>query len=557
MVVAYIFVLHSSHLAADGSDKIRIADPQVSFQEEFTESVNYIKETTASVRQIEHKQSSRYIAQVKETTTPKVTLAQIAFEGNTVLDDATLEEIAHPYLNRRVDFTDLLKLRDEVTKAYNDIGYISSGAVLPDQQVVNGRMVYSIVEGAIDAVTIEGAGRLHDSYISDRVLKGALIPFNSQVLQRNIQKILNDPLIDELQGQLKIHPQPGYDNLILRVTRARPYDLSTTVNNHGAPGAGVKQLSLSSAFQNLSGWGDTLGFVVGGNKNKYNFSAVYELPINTNNTRLKVHWSSNESEIIDGSFADLDIDSNSGGYDVSISHPYRIKSNTALTFGAGVSVRENRNTLLDMPFSFSPGEVDGRSKVSMVHLSQDFIKQGHQSVLAARAEIKIGINAFGSTVNDGNLADSQFLVAQTQLRFSKKVMNDRAQLLLRFNSQTADRELLPLVRFSLGGASTVRGYRQNEVVRDQAVLATAELRYALPLSPQLGVFQIAPFLDAGYGRNKSVDKNGQSLTSAGVGLLWSLNSRFSGEIYLGAALGDTNNVSFKDRGIHLNLAFRL
>ena len=66
MVVAYIFVLHSSHLAADGSDKIRIADPQVSFQEEFTESVNYIKETTASVRQIEHKQSSRYIAQVKD-----------------------------------------------------------------------------------------------------------------------------------------------------------------------------------------------------------------------------------------------------------------------------------------------------------------------------------------------------------------------------------------------------------------------------------------------------------------------------------------------------------
>ena len=89
------------------------------------------------------------------------------------------------------------------------------------------------------------------------------------------------------------------------------------------------------------------------------------------------------------------------------------------------------------------------------------------------------------------------------------------------------------------------------------MLATAELRYALPLSPQLGVFQIASFLDAGYGRNKSIEENGESLKSVGVGLLWSRNSRFSGELYLGAALGDTNNVSFKDRGIHLNFAYRL
>src|SRR4051794_31619368 len=59
-------------------------------------------------------------------------VATIVIEGNTVLPQRQLTLLASRYEGRQVTLEELFKLKDELTTAYLDAGYVNSGATLPD-----------------------------------------------------------------------------------------------------------------------------------------------------------------------------------------------------------------------------------------------------------------------------------------------------------------------------------------------------------------------------------------------------------------------------------------
>ena len=68
-----------------------------------------------------------------------VVLREILIRGNTVLPQDELSAIAEPYVGREVSFADLEALRDQLTLAYIERGYVTSGAVIPAQSLEDGR----------------------------------------------------------------------------------------------------------------------------------------------------------------------------------------------------------------------------------------------------------------------------------------------------------------------------------------------------------------------------------------------------------------------------------
>src|SRR5687767_13652575 len=60
-----------------------------------------------------------------------VLVRDIRLEGNTVLGEAELGPIARRYEGRAVTTEELLRLRDELTLAYVERGYVNSGAIIP------------------------------------------------------------------------------------------------------------------------------------------------------------------------------------------------------------------------------------------------------------------------------------------------------------------------------------------------------------------------------------------------------------------------------------------
>ena len=92
------------------------------------------------------------IPQVEET----IFISEFRFIGNTVFTDEQLLEVAQPYLNREVSFTELIQLRSEITDLYVNNGYTTSGAYLPieENQAVDVRSAtisLQIVEGTVQA----------------------------------------------------------------------------------------------------------------------------------------------------------------------------------------------------------------------------------------------------------------------------------------------------------------------------------------------------------------------------------------------------------------------
>ena len=320
-----------------------------------------------------------------------------------------------------------------------------------------------------------------------------------------------------------------------------------------------QQLTLAGTYLNPTGYGDSADLAVNFSPGRYNLSAAYSVPVTVRDTRLSIDLGTTNSTVVEAPLDDIDIESDSTSFGLSLSHPLRRSLQGSTKVGVDLTVRDNSNTLLGEPFSFSAGEEDGESRVSALRVWQDFTRRNTNQVIALRSSFNFGIDAFGSTVHSDDRPDSEFVAWLGQAQFVRSFQEGVGQLLLRADAQIADELLLPLERFSLGGAGSVRGYRKNQLVRDQAFFLSAEYRYTFNNS-ETGIWQLAPFLDYGSGRNRGSDDNdSDTLLSIGAGLLWS-KSRYNAELYIGHALedvaGGTDN-DLQDDGVHFRFSTRL
>ena len=144
----------------------------------------------------------------------------------------------------------------------------------------------------------------------------------------------------------------------------------------------------------------------------------------------------------------------------------------------------------------------------------------------------------------------------------------RAKLLFRTDLQLANDALLPLEAFSVGGAHSVRGYREDQFVRDNGWASSLEWRVPvvrLPI-PYLttrsdeGMVQIAPFFDIGRSWFTDLDTPAPELIySIGLGVRWDPTRHIHAELYWGEALTnvETPGNDLQDDGIHFQVLVRL
>lgn len=140
----------------------------------------------------------------------------------------------------------------------------------------------------------------------------------------------------------------------------------------------------------------------------------------------------------------------------------------------------------------------------------------------------------GATVSGGDEPDGQYIAWLGQFQVAQLFDND-FELLLRADAQLADDKLLPIEKFGVGGALSVRGYRENQLVRGNGAVASAELPIPLGFESDqtwLSGWQFATFFDWGASWNKGNEDVGRTtISSAGLGLRWDPTRKLQAEIY--------------------------
>jgi hemolysin activation/secretion protein len=166
--------------------------------------------------------------------------------------------------------------------------------------------------------------------------------------------------------------------------------------------------------------------------------------------------------------------------------------------------------------------------------------------------------------------DGEFISWLGQAQYVRRldlgdIVPSDVRLVLRAEAQLTDDRLLPLEKFAIGGADSVRGFREDLLVRDNGWAASAEVRVpvlelSLPFVPadlQDGRIEIAPFVDVGQSWNTDIDDpSPKTIASVGIGLRWAPVRGVLASLYWAHALRDIDDPAdrdLQDDGIHFSI----
>jgi hemolysin activation/secretion protein len=497
---------------------------------------------------------------------PRFFLHEVRIVGNTVLPEQVLRETAAPFLDREVSAAELEELRRRLTLAFVTRGYITSGAVLPDQDVAKGTVTYQIIEGRITGIDIFGDEHNAEAYIRDRLELAAGPPVNVADVERQVQLLLQNPLIERLNVGIEPGLALGESELNVRVAEASPYSVTTTIANDSPPAVGAIRGEINAIARNLMGWGDVFGLSYSRTAGLNSGDATWAVPITPQDTLLTVKYEYNDDVVIDPTFAALDIKSQTQTYEVGLFHPVLNEPQEKLTLGLALDRRTSKTFLLGSPFSFTPGVENGVARANVLRVSQDFIDRDAEQAIALRSTFSFGLPIMRATMT-GSDPSGVFQTWLGQLQYVRELL-DKDLLVVRADAQFARQPLFSFEQLAVGGIDTVRGYRENTLVRDTGMIASLEWRvpvidFDLPWANEeshASQLDLVPFFDYGSARNKdSPTPSPHDISSVGLGLRWDASPSLLAEFYYAYALRDLHVGSrdLQDNGIHFRVTAKL
>jgi hemolysin activation/secretion protein len=482
-------------------------------------------------------------------------LKKVEVRGNTVLGNE-ISQLVKRYENKQVTFDDLIKLRSQITQLYIDNGYITSGAFLPNNQnLSDGLVEIQVVEGELESIEIGGLDRLREDYVRSRLELATDIPLKRQRLEKALQLLQLDPLIEKVDAELTIGTTPGRNILLVNLKEAPAFEAAIGIDNYRSPSIGSEQASIQIAYNNLFGFGDRIGASYGVTEglNLYDFS--YAIPVNSYNGTINFNVNNGDSRIAEAEFDEFNIESEIQTYSVGFRQPLVREPDSEFAIALDLDLRRSKTFLDEEPFSFTPGSENGESNVTVLRLSQDWVDRSRQTVLAFRSQFNIGLDAFDATTNNTE-TDGIFVSWLGQFQWLQQ-LSPRMLLLTRVYAQLTPDSLLSLEQFSLGGVDTVRGYRQNQLVTDNGVFGSIELR--VPLTSDPNVLQVSPFFDVGTTwNNQELNPDPATIASLGLGLRWLITPDLSVRLDYGIPLIESNNEgdTLQDNGIYFSIQYR-
>jgi len=494
----------------------------------------------------------------------RIHVRRVVLDGNTVLPAGPVDELLAEFSDRAVSMEDIHDLGFRLSELYVRNGYVNSGVTLPDQRVDDGVVRLLAVEGEVTRITIAGNRNLRTPYIEKRIRRGIGSPVNAVELQQALTVLRLDPRIARINASLLAGARPGESVLRVDVAEATSYWVNTAFDNYRSPSVDENRVSIAAGNSNFTGNGDVLAIDFGVTDGLDDWSASYAYPLTAADLRIAGYYASTDSEIVEQPFDLIDIQSRSKTAGIALSRPFRGAANRVLTVTAGFENRRAENWLLGMPFSFTPGEQDGYSEVSVGYATAQWLMPAPRRMIALLLSARFGVDVLAPTINPSG-PDSTFSSLRAQFQYARAFAWRSSQFVFRSAAQLASSSLLALEKFAVGGHTTVRGYRENTLVRDNGVVASVEWQIPLLVdadgNPTHDV-QVTPFIDYGIAWDTGSQlpaTERSNLASIGLGVQWRPTPNWLIRADYGYALDDvtTPTESLQDKGLQFRIEYRM
>jgi hemolysin activation/secretion protein len=491
----------------------------------------------------------------------RVHVKEILIHGNTVLDHRVLAGVSQGYVGRVLDTADLEDLRSRLARLYIQAGYVNTQVRLPDQDLNHGVLQVQVEEGRLERVEITGEDHYRESYLESRLqgLEGE--PLNAYVLERRLRDLEQEPGLRMLRARLIPGTKASEAILEVEVVESRRFGAALDFGNELNPLIGEMAGHVSASVLNPLGVGDRALAIFGLSEGLRDILIRYEAPLSRWGTQLGLDFRYTEAAIVDDDLAGFDVDSHYWMGAIDLGQTVWSDRNSTLVFGVRAEWRQSRSTVGGIPFAFSDAATpDGEVRDSVLRIYQEWTTRSPNQALALRSTWSVGLDILGATSGAKDTAEFVAWLGQAQWRW--RLSESGVELGFRGSVQLALDPLLPFERYSVGGYYSVRGYRENLMVRDNGYALGVELSLPLKADPSgRSVFRAGPFAD--FGRSWSHDRGGlggdADLASIGVNAMWSPRDWLRIDFSYGAQLLDVvpvGNEGLQDHGISFRVFAR-
>jgi len=479
----------------------------------------------------------------------------VNLQGNTVFSDSELDTIISPVEGKTVTFDKLLQTRNAIEQYYIERGYISSGAFIPTQKLDDGIVTIRIIEGVLSRIKIKGRSGLSEKYIKSRLPKFDR-PLNVNDLAQDLRKLRADPLIKEINGELK-KIETGKNLLSVEIVESKPVQSKVNFANTFSSTVGNLGVQLQVKNQNLLGFGDSLAVDYTKTEGLDQYGVIYSLPINASGGNISFDYNNADSELIEEAISAFDIQADFESYQIVLRQPI-INSDTqeAAFFLKLEQLRSESFVSNNISFPFVEGLENGVSRITPIRVGQEYVRRGQTNIFSAQSQFNVGLDVLDATNTELGI-DGIFWSWQGNIQWIKSLNSKNLLLRTNLTAQFSPDTLLPLEQLTVGGVNSVRGYRQNLLVGDNGVLFLVQGQ--IPLSQQKwGNINLVPFVDFGTVWNngsESRDSPNNTLASLGVELNYQLLEYLDARVFYGIPLIEMND--FGDTSTEERFGFSL
>ncbi|WP_259256632.1 MULTISPECIES: ShlB/FhaC/HecB family hemolysin secretion/activation protein [Bradyrhizobium] len=453
-------------------------------------------------------------------TKPQFVLRGIDVSGAQAIPRDRIAAAYQPYLGKKVSQADLAAIAGAISDLYRADGFHLSRAIVPPQDIADGRVRIQVIEGAIVQAELKGDGA---EQFGVRPMLGPVLaeqPSRLATLERQLFLINSGPGIRITDTALEeIGGATGRFRLIVHLKTWHVFS-SFGVDNLGSSSVGPWQTYATGAFNSYLTPGDTLAVnlsTIANDPRELGFARLsYDAPVGVDGARLGA--SALYSAVRPGDARRLDSDiTTTEAFELRASTVPFMSQSSALTLTlAGTFSNVSEHDL------YGPWYND---HIRTASLTADYrLQDRFGGTNFATLTYRQGLDIFGASHFDDDLlsragAASNFSVLN--LWFTRyQTLNDAWSLKLSAASQTASRPLFISQQFYLGGAAFGRGYGAAEISGDNGLAGSLELRFDQKLNFRYWAgYQLYAFGDAGAVWNDGYRlSDGLSLTSAGAGV---------------------------------------
>lgn len=497
--------------------------------------------------------------------------------GNSLLPTDQIQELLIPYKGQQ-SLEGMTAASQALQDLYLRAGYAGVVTSLPAQTLSGGKVRIDVLEGKLDQIVVQGNDRF-----SNQNIKAGLPSLSVGATPNLVDLDTHTLMVNENPAKtVRVIFQPGLrtgqlDALVV-TEEQNPVQWLATADNTGNSSSGRYRASLMFQHANAFDLDHVLNVRLNSSftdpANSLAAGLSYRVPIYGlyASAELLASYSNVKNRAIPTAAGDLSFAGKGKAVGARYNWHLPRAGQSKQKISAGVDWRQYRNDCSIGVFgSQGCGPAAASVEVHPITIGYQAFAPGNYS---ANVQFSSNVLAGGSLGKTQNFEDSRtgatprYWVLSGAYQLVRAV-GSQSTLSWRANAQHSPHALIAAEQFGVGGANTVRGYMERELVGDRGAATSVEWSTALPwplqsagstgASPQLlGTV----FLDAGLVNNHlgavcKIGKTTCAIAGAGVGLTLSQSRSWSVKADLARALTAGTTTQRGDHRLHFlaSLAF--